>query len=190
MNTPCTPPAPCTQRRGIGFLLLGIWLAVVVGGCSSARRWMNQPLIAAQNAGEAIFVADRNLTALSAVTLSGGGIMAAYFAAFGRDVLPRFEAQFLLRNFQNSLLYQGSSPSSLIALRSPWFGRSQLRMHRLDDLYHGTTFGDVVRRPRHPQLVVTATDMSLGTGFEFTADQLALICSDLDSVLLSFAVAA
>ena len=52
------------------------------------------------------------------------------------------------------------------------------------------TFGDVERRPRHPQLFITATDMSLGTGFEFTWDQFALICSDLRTVPLSFAVAA
>ena len=43
---------------------------------------------------------------------------------------------------------------------------------------------------RHPQLLVTATDMSLGIGFEFTASQFQLICSDFDSVPLSFAVTA
>jgi len=47
----------------------------------------------------------------------------------------------------------------------------------------------VERRPRHPQLFITATDMSLGTGFEFTWEQFSLICSDLRKVPLSFAVA-
>ena len=137
---------------------------------------------------------DRGSNLLDAVDVvsgvSGGSIMAAYFAAFGGAELPRFEEQFLRRNFQDSLLYQVLNPSNLVSLSSPWFGRSQLLMRRLDDLYRGMTFGDVERRPRHPQLVVTATDMSMGTGFEFTTDQFELICSDLYSVPLSFAVAA
>ena len=61
---------------------------------------------------------------------------------------------------------------------------------RLDELYQGKTYADVERDPRHPQLVIAATDMSLGTPFEFTSDQFELICSDLRSVPLSFAVAA
>ena len=52
------------------------------------------------------------------------------------------------------------------------------------------TFGDVERRPRHPQLVVTATDLTLGSSFDFTADTLELICSDLQTMPLSFAVTA
>ena len=137
---------------------------------------------------------DRGTNLLDAVDVisgvSGGSIIAGYFAAFGGDGLSRFESDFLRRDFQNSLLLQLMNPSNLFELTSPWFGRSQLLMRRLDDLYRGMTFGDIERRPRHPQLVVTATDMSLGTGFEFTTDQFELICSDLYSVPLAFAVAA
>ncbi len=122
--------------------------------------------------------------------VSGGSIVAAYYAAHGIDGLPRFEHEFLRQNFQNSLITQALRPGNLVDLTSPWFGRTHLLARRLDELYGGMTFGDVERRPRHPQLFVTATDMSLGTGFEFTWDQFALICSDLRSVPLSFAVAA
>ncbi|EJE49094.1 putative esterase of the alpha-beta hydrolase superfamily [Acidovorax sp. CF316] len=122
--------------------------------------------------------------------VSGGSIVAAYYAAHGIDGLPRFEHEFLRQNFQNSLITQALRPGNLIDLTSPWLGRTHLLARRLDELYAGKTFGDVEKRPRHPQLFITATDMSLGTGFEFTWDQFALICSDLRTVPLSFAVAA
>ncbi|WP_233589975.1 patatin-like phospholipase family protein [Acidovorax sp. FJL06] len=121
--------------------------------------------------------------------VSGGSIVAAYFAAHGIEGLPRFEQDFLRQNFQNSLITQALRPGNLIDLTSPWLGRTHLLARRLDALYGGLTFGDVERRPRHPQLFITATDMSLGTGFEFTWEQFALICSDLRKVPLSFAVA-
>lgn len=136
----------------------------------------------------------RNTTLLDATDVvsgvSGGSIVAAYFAAHGIEGLPRFEQDFLRQNFQNSLISQALRPGNLVDLTSPWLGRSHLLARRLDELYGGLTFGDVERRPRHPQLFITATDMSLGTGFEFTWDQFALICSDLRTVPLSFAVAA
>jgi len=122
--------------------------------------------------------------------VSGGSIVAAYYAAHGIEGLPRFEHEFLRQNFQNSLITQALRPGNLVDLTSPWFGRTHLLARRLDELYAGKTFGDVEKRPRHPQLFITATDMSLGTGFEFTWEQFALICSDLRSVPLSFAVAA
>lgn len=122
--------------------------------------------------------------------VSGGSIVAAYYAAHGIEGLPRFEHEFLRQNFQNSLITQALRPGNLVDLTSPWFGRTHLLARRLDELYAGKTFGDVEKRPRHPQLFITATDMSLGTGFEFTWEQFALICSDLRTVPLSFAVAA
>ena len=122
--------------------------------------------------------------------VSGGSIVAAYYAAHGIEGLPRFEHEFLRQNFQNSLITQALRPGNLVDLTSPWFGRTHRLARRLDELYAGKTFGDVEKRPRPPQLFITATDMSLGTGFEFTWEQFALICSDLRSVPLSFAVAA
>lgn len=135
----------------------------------------------------------RDTTLLNATDVisgvSGGSIVAAYFAAYGIEGLPRFEEAFLRQNFQNSLIRLALEPGNLVDLTSPWVGRSHLLARRLDALYGGMTFGDIERRPRHPQLFITATDMSLGTGFEFTWDQFSLICSNLSSVPLSFAVA-
>lgn len=122
--------------------------------------------------------------------VSGGSIVATYYAAFGREGLPRFEKEFLRQDFQQGLISLLMHPGSLHELTSPWFGRSNLLQRQLDILYHGMTYADLELRPRHPQLIVTATDLTRGNGFEFTWDQFALICSDLGRVPLSFAVAA
>ncbi|MCZ2090153.1 MAG: patatin-like phospholipase family protein [Burkholderiales bacterium] len=136
----------------------------------------------------------KHLTLLEATDLisgvSGGSIVSAYYAAFGREGLSNFEPEFLRKNFQQGLISLLTHPGSLHELSSPWFGRSNLLQRQLDVLYRGMTYADVEARPRHPQLIVTATDLTRGNGFEFTWDQFALICSDLGQVPLSFAVAA
>ena len=212
-------------------LMLAMSIVAVSTGCSTVRPWINQPLNAGSSFDTAE-IAQRDSSALVAVTLSGGGaraaafsygvlqelratgccwndrstnlldavdlisgvsggsIVAAYYAAFGAAGLDSFEQDFLRQDFQQGLLSQITRPGNLYDLTSPWFGRSQLLERRLATLYRGTTFGDIARRPRHPQLVVTATDMALGTGFDFTAEQFKLICSDIGSVPLSFAVTA
>lgn len=121
--------------------------------------------------------------------VSGGSIIAAYYAAFGKDTFPAFEQEFLQQNFQDSLISNMLNMGNLYDLASPWFGRTHLLARRLDELYKGKTFGDLLRRPDQPRLLISATDLSLGSTFEFSMTQFALICSDLASVPLSFAVA-
>jgi NTE family protein len=118
--------------------------------------------------------------------VSGGSIIAAYYAAFGKETFPAFEQEFLRQNFQDSLVSNLANPGNLHDLSSPWFGRTHLLAKRLDELYKGRTFGDLGSQPR---LLISATDLSLGSPFEFTWSQFALICSDLATVPLSFAVA-
>lgn len=122
--------------------------------------------------------------------VSGGSVLASYYAAFGDEVFTRFEPEFLKVDFQSSLIGYVLSPGSLYRLTSPWYGRSNALAERLDPLFRGLTFGDLKARRRGPRLLVTATDLTTGAPFEFTPEQFALICSDLDSVPLSFAVAA
>lgn len=122
--------------------------------------------------------------------VSGGSIIAAYYAAFGLDTFPAFELEFLRQDFQDSLLSNLLRVGTLRDLSSPWFGRTHLLARRLDELYRGKTFGDLARQPGRPRLLISATDLSLGASFEFSWSQFALICSDLASVPLSFAVAA
>jgi NTE family protein len=136
----------------------------------------------------------RPTTLLDEVTLisgvSGGSILAAHYAAFGDESLTRFESEFLLNDFEGTLVQLALSPVRLFRLSSPWYGRGNVLADRLDALYRGRTFGDLHARTRGPDLVVAATDMTTGAPFEFTPEQFALICSDLASVPLSFAVAA
>lgn len=207
-------------------------LAMLCAACSSTRPWINEPLQPGLPGVDVTEIAQRDPSALVAVTLSGGGaraaafglgvlrelhatgccwddrssnlldavdlvsgvsggsIIAAYFAAFGAAGLDGFETKFLRQDFQGGLVNQLLRPQNLLALTSPWIGRGHLLEEQLDQLFNGETFGDIARRPRHPQLVVTATDLARGTGFDFTAEQFDLICSDLSTVPLSFAVAA
>ncbi|WP_330836558.1 patatin-like phospholipase family protein [Piscinibacter sp.] len=122
--------------------------------------------------------------------VSGGSVLATYYAAFGDEVFTRFESDFLLVNFQSGLVERALSPGTLYRLTSPWFGRSNVFAERLDKVFRGMTFGDLQKLPERPRLLVTATDLTTGAPFEFTAEQFALICSDLNSVPLSQAVAA
>lgn len=122
--------------------------------------------------------------------VSGGSILAAHYALFGDETLARFEPDFLLRNIDADLLQGVLAPSRVRELTSPWYGRSNVLDERLALLYQGRTFGDLAARARAPMLLITATDLTTGAAFEFTHEQFSLICSDLDSVPLSFAVAA
>ena len=128
------------------------------------------------------------MTLISGV--SGGSILAAHYAAFGDESLTRFESEFLLNDFEGGLVQLALSPRRLFRLSSPWYGRGNVLADRLDALYRGRTFGDLRARTRGPDLLVAATDLTTGAPFEFTPEQFALICSDLASVPLSFAVAA
>jgi len=121
--------------------------------------------------------------------VSGGSILAAYYAAFGDETLTRFEPDFLLAPFEWRMIEQALTPTRLYRLTSPWYGRSHVLAQRLDELYGGRTFGDVKARPGAPDLMITATDLTTGAPFDFTPDQFGLICSDLDRTPLSFAVA-
>jgi NTE family protein len=122
--------------------------------------------------------------------VSGGSVLAAYYAAFGDETFTRFEDEFLLANFQAGLIEQALSPAVLYRMTSPWYGRTNVLEGKLNRLYRGAAFGDLQARRGRPQLLVTATDLTTGAAFEFTPEQFALICSDLNSVPLSFAVAA
>ncbi|WP_431121795.1 patatin-like phospholipase family protein [Variovorax paradoxus] len=139
-------------------------------------------------------IGGRKTTLLDEVGLvsgvSGGSILAGYYAAFGDEVFTRFEKDFLLVNFQNGLLRQALYPSTFYRLTSPWWGRGNVLQERLDAVFRSATYGQLRTRRPWPRLLVTATDLTTGVPFEFTPEQFALICSDLDSVPLSFAVAA
>lgn len=130
------------------------------------------------------------LERLSAISgVSGGSVLAAYYAAFGAEGLQEFEADFLLKDVQGDLISQAFTPATVYRLTSPWYGRSNALAEHLDRLYKGKTYGDVAGRKGAPELLIVATDLTTGAPFEFTPEQFRLICSDLSSVPLAFAVA-
>lgn len=116
--------------------------------------------------------------------VSGGSVTAAYYAAFGDELFTRFESEFLRRDFQHSLVAGVLRPDNLARMSSPWFGRSHVLAESLHALYRGRTFGDLAARPQAPVLLVSATDLSLGS-FDFSPERFALICSDPAQVPLS-----
>jgi NTE family protein len=137
----------------------------------------------------------RSTTLLDEVGLisgvSGGSILAAYYSAFGDKVFTDFERDFLLVNFQSGLVRDILlSPVTVYQLSSPWYGRGNALERQLDNVFQGKTYGDLQALHASLRLLVTATDLTTGAPFEFTPEQFALICSDLNSVPLSFAVAA
>ncbi|MBY0239219.1 MAG: patatin-like phospholipase family protein [Burkholderiaceae bacterium] len=141
-----------------------------------------------------LWLGDRHGTMLDSVVLvsgvSGGSVLATYYAAFGDDVFTRFEPEFLHAGFQGRLLNQAFRPGTLWDLSSPWYGRGNILADHLDQLFRSQRFADLKKRPGAPLLVVGATDLTTGAPFEFTAEQLALMCTDLAEIPLSFATAA
>lgn len=123
--------------------------------------------------------------------VSGGGVTAAYYAAYGKKTFKTFKQQFLLRDFQGELVKAALSPQNSYHLSSPWFGRGNILAEELDHvLFHGMTYGQLGNGRSSPKLLLTATDLSLGASFEFTRDQLRLMCSNIGTVPLAVAVAA
>ncbi len=123
--------------------------------------------------------------------VSGGSITAAYFSAFGDRLFQDFKPLFLDRDFESDLISHAIKPSNAYRLTSPRFGRGNLLAEQLDGLlFHGITYGQIESTRPRPKLLITATDLSLGASFQFTQNQFALICSNIEEVPIAIAVAA
>lgn len=123
-------------------------------------------------------------------SVSGGSYTAAYYALYRERIFTDFEHDFLKRNVQGEIVRRMLAPANLVRTWSPKFGRVDLLSKYLDaHLFHRATFGALLRQGR-PLLLINASDMSLGTRFEFTQDQFDLLCSDLNTYPIARAVAA
>ncbi len=124
-------------------------------------------------------------------SVSGGSFTAAYYALHGDRMFDDFQAVFLKRDVQGDITRKMLAPYNLARASSPKFGRIDLVAEYLDaEIYGGSTYGDLVRRGTRPFVMLNASDMSLGTRFEFTQDQFDLLCSDLSAFPVARAVAA
>lgn len=123
--------------------------------------------------------------------VSGGSILAIYYALHGKDTLPGFETRFLKQNFQRQIGEQILSLANMPRLTSPEFGRGDLLQEQLEaSLFGSATFADLIDARQGPFAVISATDMTLGTRIEFTQEYFDLLCLDLSELRLARAVAA
>lgn len=123
--------------------------------------------------------------------VSGGSMVAAYFAAKGTSGWAAFKQDFLEQDVQGALLSKTLSPRNLFRLTSSRFGRTDLLAELLDErLFGGMTFGELAKRGTRPLLLIGASNMTSGERFEFTQDHFDLICSDISNYPIARAVAA
>lgn len=123
--------------------------------------------------------------------VSGGSVLATYFALEGKDTVPKFEEKFLRKDFQSQLTDQFFSLANLPKLTSPEYGRGDLLQEQLNlALYKGKTFGDLTHQRKGPFAVVSATDMSLGQKVTFTQEFFDGLCLNLNRLEIARAVAA
>lgn len=231
-------PRACGQVARLACVTALIAASLLLGGCSTARPWINAPLDEGESvrydglrqiddparspellvvasfsgggsrAAALVYAALHELDAvrmtvdgrettlareIDVVTgVSGGSIAAAYVAVHGvPGFLEHFGPAFLDVDFGADLVGRVLAPAGWYRLGSSHVGRGNLLADALDArLFHGATFGSLAGMSGRPYLIVGATDISSGAEFDFASDQFALLCSSIDQVPLSFAVAA
>ena len=125
------------------------------------------------------------------VGVSGGSVLAAYFALKGEETIPLFYKRFLHQNFQRQVVKQAFSMSNLPRLASPEYGRGDLLQEQFENYLFGkTTFRDLEKNAKGPFAIISATDMGIGERFNFTQEYFDPMCIDLGDLRLARAVAA
>lgn len=123
-------------------------------------------------------------------SVSGGSFAAAYYALFRDRIFQEFEPRFLRRDIQGELLGQVLKPASWFRLMSPYFNRIDLAAELYDaTVFEGKRYQDL-RGGTRPFILVNATNVALGSRFEFTQEQFDFLGSDLGKYPLARAVAA
>ena len=122
--------------------------------------------------------------------VSGGSVLAAYYALHGEQVIPRFEERFLKQNFQRLMFKQALSFSNMPRLASPEYGRGDLLQEQFENtLFGNMTFGDLNKYRRGPFAVISATDMASGRRIDFTQEDFDQFCLNLSDLRVARAVA-
>jgi len=123
--------------------------------------------------------------------VSGGSFTAAYFGLFGDRIFEDYERVFLRRNVQGELTNQVMfNPVNWFRLLSPTYTRADLATELYDEtIFEHATFADM-QKSGGPFVVINATEMTLGTRFQFTQPYFSTICSDLSGYPVARAVTA
>ena len=124
-------------------------------------------------------------------SVSGGSVIAAWFALKGPEHLDELKDKFLSRDNMATLIWQAADPVTWTRLAFSRFTRIDALRDLLDrELFGNKRFADARTRPGAPFLVMNATDMESGEVFAFTPQRFDDICSDLGQLPLSVGVAA
>jgi len=123
-------------------------------------------------------------------SVSGGSFASAYYVLYGKEKFFRdFKDEVLYFKLRSRLVRKLLSPWVWPSLWSPTFGKSDGAADYYDKyFFKNHTFADLPRK--WPFLVINATDMSRGAHFSFVQEDFDRLCSDLNQVKLSRAVAA
>jgi len=123
-------------------------------------------------------------------SVSGGSFTAAYFGLYGDRIFKDYEREFLRRDVQGELTGQVLNPFNWPRLLSPYYTRADMASELYDEtLFHHATYADLVKA-HGPYVIINATEMTLGTRYQFTQDYADIICSDLSRLPVSRAVTA
>ena len=123
-------------------------------------------------------------------SVSGGSYTAAYYGLFGDRIFKDYTRDFLYRDWQGELIGLAARPSSLVAMASGDYNRSDLVAGYLGrTLFEQATF-DEMSRGNRPFIIINASDINNATTFSFIQQQFDFLCSDLSSYPVADAVMA
>ena len=129
-------------------------------------------------------------------SVSGGSFASMDYGMRGRQMLASFESKFLQVPVQSMLIKAAFfNPKNLIRLLfDPNFHRIDVATKVYQDVLFGdATFENLLQQQRsedRPLIMANATELEIGSRFEWTQDQFDVICSDLSPMAVAHAVAA
>ncbi len=128
-------------------------------------------------------------------SVSGGSFTSMYYGLRGRGGFKTFDSDFLRKDIEKQLFNSAFlSPNLFRLLFSPNFHRIDVASELYDSvLFKNATFKDLltVQGQSHaPLIIANSTEVEMGSRFEWTQDQFDPICSDINGVNVSRAVAA
>ncbi len=129
-------------------------------------------------------------------SVSGGSFASMDYAMRGKQMLADFDSAFLQKPVQ-TMLFKAAylNPVNLFKLLfDPHFHRIDVAAQVYDDvLFHNATFTDLLnvqKANNRPFIIANATELEIGSRFEWTQDQFDPICSDIMPMHVARAVAA
>ena len=128
-------------------------------------------------------------------SVSGGSFASMDYGMRGRQMLADFESKFLQVQVQQMLIKAVFSPKNLVKLLfDPNFHRIDVATQVYADVLFGKATFDTLLQQQHdndrPLIIANATELEIGSRFEWTQDQFDPICSDMSTIAVAHAVAA